>query len=142
MPYRADQVDRRYNDWHYTLPIWCKYMDLDGVEFGPGGKPLALIETTGNPGKATTIMCSLARSAGIPAYLVLIPAGELTDETEIRVRRVEPLTDWRKMTLAAWGEFIKLMHVSAGLAGSSPAARPPQPPKPPATPPASTAPPT
>lgn len=104
------ELQERYADWHYTLPIWCKYMDLDGVEFGPGGKPLALIETTENPDKATTIMCSLARSAGIPAYLVLLPAGPLADETEIRVRRVEPLAGWRRMTLGAWGEFIKLIH--------------------------------
>ena len=110
MNYRAKQVDRRYNDWHYTLPTWCKYMDLDGVEFD-FGKPLALVETTGNPEKATTIMCSLAKAAGVPAYLVLLPAGDLTDETEIRVRKVQPPEEWQKTTLGAWGEFIKLMHL-------------------------------
>lgn len=115
MNFRAAQVDRRYNDWHYSLSRRCRYMDLDGVEFDRYSKPLALIETTTNPEKITTVMCVIARRCKVPAYLVILPAmpEPLTAETVVTVRQVSPVYTVRRVSLAAWGEFIENLHAQA-----------------------------
>jgi hypothetical protein len=127
MPYRAEQVDRRYNDWHYMLSRRCRYIDLDGVEVDSKDMPLALMEITSNPGKRAPIMVEIARRCEVPAFLVRIPSeGELTPETIIYVRQVHPREFGRSMTLAEWGQEIERLHQSrpAGFAHRSPAVPP------------------
>lgn len=88
MTYRGNG-DRRFNDWHYTLPKDWWYIDLDGVEACPRCRePLLLYEITRNPEKATTILARLSRASGVPAVLMLVPeAGEVfTDDTEVQWR--------------------------------------------------------
>jgi len=117
MGYRANKVDRRYNDWHYSLSKRCEYMDLDGVEFNQSRDALLLLEVTSNPEKYTTVLRRLAQKAGLPAVLVMIPPAPepLLSTTEIIVTVVwcPPETNappHGRMTLSAWGEYLEQLH--------------------------------
>lgn len=72
--YRAVHVDRRYNDWHYTLGRGYHYMDLDGIEWCRRcWKTFLLVETSTDPNKPTIVLETLARDLGVPSYLLILP---------------------------------------------------------------------
>lgn len=133
MKYRAKSVDRRYNDWHYSLPGRVDYIDLDGVEdCWDCRDPLALVETTTNPEKSTSILRKLAARAGVPAWLVILPrsrqeipgctecgrppsAVPLEDDDLVRVACIyspggERDRERRTLTLAEWGTYLTELH--------------------------------
>ena len=66
MQYRnPEAIDRRWLDWHYTLPADFSLMDLDGVPFCCHCKePLVLVETSRDP-RNPRRFCAALRSAPI-----------------------------------------------------------------------------
>lgn len=108
-------VDRRYLDWHYTLDARCRQLDLDSIEVDHRSPAwLAVIETTTNPEKFTSIMRWGAERLSIPSYLVVLPAViGLGPLTPIRVRVIywppncgdKPAVG--RMALREWGRFIE-----------------------------------
>lgn len=115
--YRAPNVDRRYNDWHYTLPDHLLYIDVDGCEAcSDCAQPLGLIETTANPEKSTRVLRNLAARAELPAWLVVLPPlpVELERLTIIRHKVIHaidaPVGQWARSTLEDWGQVLVELH--------------------------------
>ena len=109
MSYRG-KTDRRFNDWHYTLPVDWWYIDLDGVEVCRQCRsPLLLYEVTRDPNKAVTILARLAAMAGIPAVLMLLPdeteAPQLDESSVVRWNLIGSKV-WTRDTLASWRAWL------------------------------------
>ena len=133
--YRAPVTDRRYNDWHYTLSNRCSYFDLDGVEVSPDRRWLALVETTTDPGKATSWTEWGARQLNIPAFLVIYPVRELYPELRGEVL-VTVVTKWwpapegppfprmMEIPLGIWGQWIEWLHSPDFIDGAYARTRP------------------
>jgi hypothetical protein len=98
-------TDRRYQDWHYTLPQDWDFIDLDGLDCCRRCRePLLLTESSKDPNKATSIMRRLAERADVQAVLIIMPGGDqaLTDDSLVRWRFVYPNGEWRKGSLSEW----------------------------------------
>lgn len=100
--------DRRFNDWHYSLPRDWWYIDLDGMEVcSRCRRPLLLYEVTRDPQKATTILSRLSQAADIPAVLMLLPDGDepLADDTVVRWRLLGA-REWSHASLLGWKDHL------------------------------------
>jgi hypothetical protein len=100
--YRADRVDRRYNDWHYppNLPKDFTYMDLDGLEWCRRcWHTFLMVETSTNPDKPTIVLETLAKDFLVvkTSYLLVVPPvpelggpAVFTHDTEITYKQLTP----------------------------------------------------
>lgn len=91
--------DRRWLDWHYTLPKSWTLIDLDAcIVCHECHRTLVLVELTVNPKKSTYILRQLAVELERPAWLITLPeevdVPTLDDETWIKVRKLHPLPPW------------------------------------------------
>jgi hypothetical protein len=128
MTYRnGDSIDRRFLDFHYTLPADFHFMDLDGVPFcSRCREPLALVETSRDPRKATRVIYNLAERAKLRAYLILVPDGSapFNADTQVLIRRVwcpkpEERGEELRTNLQGWAEIeaaLRKRHESQCLA--------------------------
>ena len=110
------QADRRYLDWHYTLDDDMTLIDLDAVEVCKTCREtLMLCETSRDATKRTTILARLAERAKIPAWLIIVPEGDLLPDVVVRVRRVFPFDDspllpisgFYELTLNGWAQHLR-----------------------------------
>ncbi len=103
--------DQAYSKWHRRQSRHLAYIDLDGIECCSMCKqPIALIELAidvGQTFKATTIMCRLAKMAGLPAYLVFYKKNDKDELVGFRVSQVAPEKETERiMTPEEYIEFL------------------------------------
>jgi hypothetical protein len=114
--YQAKEVDRRYNNWHYTLGVGYDYMDLDGLEWCRRcWSTFLLVETSTAAQKPTIVLRTLAKEAGKESYLLVVPPvperggpTAFDADTEITYRQLTP-TEGRT-TPATLGEWFGVLH--------------------------------
>jgi hypothetical protein len=85
----------------------CTALDIDFVEYGRWGDPIALFETAvdiGQSHKPTTVTRKLAERADIPAFLVFYTLSDSQNPVDSRVK---DCTSFRvkRVTPDPWGAF-------------------------------------
>jgi hypothetical protein len=115
---RTGERELAFSGWHRSLSDDCTVIDVDFAEYCNRCKRiLAVIETAhGHHGtvKPTTVLRSLARQAGVSAYLILYdcdPAGEHGLAATMRVQRVYPRPSVMKvLSIGEVGALIERIH--------------------------------
>jgi len=115
--------DRRYNDWHYTLPPHFDYIDIDGADVCHLCRDVLLLtEVTRDPAKTTTIIQKLAKRADLPSVLIILPDEPtiLIDTTSIMWRWLTPKYEpIHRGPLSEWMREIKGIHACHNIAAHS-----------------------
>lgn len=120
---RTGDRDLTFSKWHRTLSDDCTVIDVDFAEYCNRCKRvLAVIEIAhGHHGtiKPTTILKSLAKQAGVAAYLFLYdtdPDGPHGLAPTMRVQRVYPeTTSVKVLTVSEAGKLIERIHSTHAL---------------------------
>lgn len=112
-----------YSRWHRALPDHVTMIDVDGLEYCRRCRaPLAVVETARDVGQAVKpaiVLRSLAKAAGIPAYVFLYTvdeAAELREDwpaaiTSFRVKRVHPNeTDYQRFDPDEVAKRLAALH--------------------------------